>query len=159
MKHLALAGVILAIVPACATTTGKVAGTVAAVSTGLAIGIQASGCGGSGDECGLIHGMESGVLLGVAGIAVITALVAESRHHAEAPQPIAQHREASISPPPRAITVQRDPRVAELSASASIEASLGRCTTVAVLGDQIRALDAEYYGAVFLTDPTIARCR
>ncbi len=154
MKHLALA---LVLAPACATTTGKVAGGVAAGSVALAVGIQASGCSGGGDECAAGHGIGTTLLLGVAGVAAITALVAESRHHAEPePTPIARVHEPVVRRP---VVLARDPAVVELAASASVEASLGRCGTVAVLGDRIRALDAEYYATVFTVDAAIARCR
>ncbi len=157
MMRVARVGLVLALIPACATTTGKVAGAVAASSVGAAVGIQASGCSGEGDECELGHNIGSVVLLGVACVAATMALVAESGHHAEAAAtPLANVNEPNAR---STVVLARDPAIVELAASANIEASLGHCKTVAVLGDRIRLLDAEYYATVFTVQPAIARCR
>jgi hypothetical protein len=159
MKHVALAAILLALAPACHSTTGKVAGVVALSSLTLGVTLVGTSCGTTdGDECVLLHNIGGAALLGLAGVAGIVTAISESRYHAEAPQPIAREIEPA-APAPRSVSLRQDPRVVELSTSASIEASLGRCATVAVLGDQIRSIDPAYYRAVFLVDPTIARCR
>ncbi len=159
MKHVAMVGVLLALAPACHSTTGKVAGVVALSALTLGVTLVGSGCPSSGqDECAALHHIGGIALIGLASVAGIVTVVAESRYHAEAPQPLARQAEAA-APSPRPVSLREDSRVIELSTSASIEASLGRCATVSVLGAQIRALDSSYYTKVFLTDPTIARCR
>ena len=159
MKHVAMVGVLLALAPACQSTSGKVAGVVALSSLALGVTLVGTGCPSSGqDECAALHRIGGMALIGLASVAGIVTVVAESRYHAEAPQPIARQAEAA-APTPRPVSLRENPRVVELSTSASIEASLGRCATVAVLGAEIRALDGDYYTRVFLTDPAIARCR
>jgi hypothetical protein len=149
--------VILMVSSSCATRTGKVAGVIAGGSTALGAIVLASPCDGKGDECGLVNGMTASLFFGVAGIALVTAIVAEARHSASepAPTPIAMRAIKPVAPPPRPAT---RPEVVELMVSASVEASVGRCITVRELAKRVEALDRDFYASVFLVDPTIQRC-
>jgi hypothetical protein len=165
-KRLALL-LALATIPACATRTGKVAGVVAGGSTVLAVGVLAGGCGGTGEECGVVKVAGGGVLLGTAVVALLVAAAAEGVHHvndpetAAAPPPtkLASAPVARVRRAPTPIAAPIDPKLVELTVSASVEASLGRCASVDVIGEHVRGLDPTYFERVFLADTAIQRCR
>ncbi len=166
MKHIALAAALAAAVPGCATTTGKVAGGVAAVSTTLAIATSADRRPCSNEECDIGRNIGTAFLLGVAGVAVIAALIAEHRHDmvveaAATPivvAPAFKHaRPGGALPGPAGSTY--DAHAIELGTSASIEASLGRCSSAAILGERARELDAKYYFTVLVADRAFAGCQ
>lgn len=68
--------VLLLAVASCATRTGKVAGIVAGVSTGVGTLAIAAPC--SDDECDVVDAANGVLFFGIAGIALVTALVAEA---------------------------------------------------------------------------------
>jgi hypothetical protein len=53
----------------------------------------------------------------------------------------------------------QDARAARFTQQAYFAARLGQCTAVEILGEQVRRLDPSYFQGVFLSDPTIAKCR
>jgi hypothetical protein len=65
---------------ACATRTGRVAGVVAGAST--VIGTVAITAPCSDDECAVTDAVNGVVFFGIAGIALVTAVVAELLHAA-----------------------------------------------------------------------------
>jgi len=80
-----LALLALLTISACATRTGKIAGVVAGASTVLAVTSFASSCDGGGDECEILSNIGGAALLGVAGISVVIAAIAEAQHSSAAP--------------------------------------------------------------------------
>jgi hypothetical protein len=150
-----LAGLVAMVcLSACATRTGKVAGVVAGGSTLLAVASFSSSCDGGGDECELGHNIGGALLLGVAGVALVTAAIAEARHTPEVAAPLPLVRETP-KPVPRK---PADPAVVELMVSASVEASVGRCVTVRELATRVNQMDKDFYETVFRVDPAIQRC-
>ncbi len=151
----------LAIVPSCATRTGKIATGIATGATLLTVGVAVSPC--TDDECGPVKAVEGTTLVGIAVVALIVAAVAEGRHHEAAPL-VALKPSAPVPSAPRAPMIasapaRLDPKLVELTVSASVEASLGRCAAVDLIGRHVRTLDAAYFDRVFLADTAIQRCR
>ena len=146
---------VAALVPACATRTGKVAGVVSASASALTVAAVAAPC--SDSECEPIRAAKGSILVGTALIALIVAVVAEGRHQPEAPRPIPREPAPPVASVPATGPV--DPELTELTVSARVEASLGRCAAVEVIGQHVRTLDAAYFARVFVPDPAIQRCR
>ncbi|MEO8550009.1 MAG: hypothetical protein ABI678_08545 [Kofleriaceae bacterium] len=164
MKHLAFVAALAATVPGCATTTGKVSGGVAIASTALALAAASPGQSCPNEECDLGKVIGTTFFLGIAVLAGGIALVAEARHHEPPPTALVPASHAPTRSPPGVAlaaptTRAPDPRVIELGTSASIEASLGRCSAASILGDRVRDLDAQYYRAILLSDRAFASCK
>ena len=63
---------------ACATRTGRVAGVTAGVSTLVGAVAIASPC--DDDECAVTDAVSGVMFFGIAGLAIVTAVVAEALH-------------------------------------------------------------------------------
>lgn len=161
MKHLALAALFAIIVPGCATTKGKVSGGVAIASTALAFAAALPNSSCRNEECDVDKVVSTTVLLAIAAIAGGIALVAEARYREAPPAPVASVRSTmALSPPGLVFPVSEPhaPHVIELARTASIEASLGRCSSAAILGARVQELDVDYYRTVLVADPAFATC-
>ncbi len=164
MKHLALAAVFAIIVPGCATTKGKVSGGIAIASTALAISTALPDRSCQNEECDVGRLASTTVFLAIAAIAGGIALVAEARSHEAPLAPVASARGTmALSPPGIGLVSPASephaPHVLELARTASIEASLGRCSSATILGARVQELDVDYYRTVLVADPAFATCQ
>jgi hypothetical protein len=142
----------------CATTKGKVAGSIAvlALVTDLTIGLSSkpARCWEDG-PCFSVAELVAAGLGQVALASGIFAMVAES--HASLPAPEASARLEPLPPPVESV-VAIDPRAAQLTRQARIAAELRQCVAVGMFGERVRALDRRYHDQVFVADATIRRC-
>jgi hypothetical protein len=145
----------------CATTKGKVAGSIAvlALVTDLTIGLNSkpARCWEDG-PCFSVAELVAAGLGQLALASGIVALVAESHASVPAPAPSARPEPLPPLPPLVEAVVATDPRAAQLTRQARIAAELRQCVAVGMFGDRVRALDRQYYDRVFASDVTIRGC-
>jgi hypothetical protein len=146
------------VVLGCATTKGKVAGSIAvlAVVTDLTIGLNSKlpRCWEDG-PCFSVAELVAAGLGQVALASGIFAMVAES--HASLPPP-AKSEWLEPLPPLLEFVVAIDPRAAQLTRQARIAAELHQCVVVRMFRERVRALDRRYHDQVFVSDATIRGC-
>jgi hypothetical protein len=160
MRILALLTVVL-MVDGCATTTGKAAGTIAALG-GTAVVIDVAATQGHDPNETIEHSAPqlyvTGVLLLGTLIAAGVALAAEaSAPDAAAPVDDAPQPAVVVASAPIDASAC-DPRAAQLTRQARLAAQLGQCTAVSSFGDRVSAIDRRCYAGVFVTDAAIGRC-
>jgi len=174
MSRLTACSLLLAVlVPGCATTGGKIAGGAAAASTALAAAtfhfdIFCNPGNPNGPLGACPSNAESAGFAAIAAGAALIGLILEIDARVDgsfAASPVAPAALSPVAAPmpaaPPLVThmAAQDARAARFTQQAYFAARLGQCTAVEILGEQVRGLDPSYFQGVFLSDPTIAKCR